>query len=194
MTRMLIVTTFAGAVLAAGTMASAQAVSQGSGYKGDLAAFHGDDQSLTKALRMIRMASGDRVVDIRFEAIDGEPGYDAVLQHNHRVTFLRIDERKGAVTQLDAASMPQWTLNWEKRDLLKVDRHALVPLAQAIRTAEGADGGAPAVAAGIARSAENPLSEVHAYNVLLDVGGTVKRVAVDSKTGEVIADPQALSY
>jgi hypothetical protein len=57
MTHILIVTTFAGALLAAGTMASAQAVSQGSGYQGDLAAFHGDDQSLTKALRMIRMAS-----------------------------------------------------------------------------------------------------------------------------------------
>ena len=46
---------------------------------------------------------------------------------------------------------------------------------------------------GIARSASSPESDVHAYNVLVAVDGRASRVAVDDSTGQVIADPSALS-
>lgn len=77
---------------------------------------------------------------------------------------------------------------------LHAARHAAVSLTAAIRTAEQSQNGAPAVAAGIARSASNPTSEVQAYTVLLDVNGGVQSVSVDTSTGEVIANPGALSY
>jgi hypothetical protein len=60
-----------------------------------------------------------------------------------------------------------------------------VPLSQAIQTAEAAQG-APAIAAGMARSATQ--SDVHAYNIMLDDKGSLKRMAIDSSTGQIIAD------
>ena len=51
----------------------------------------------------------------------------------------------------------------------------------------------PAIAAGIARSAANPDTSVHAWNVLIDNNGVAKRVAVDDATGQIIGDPQALA-
>lgn len=67
-------------------------------------------------------------------------------------------------------------------------------MSQAILTAEKAGNGAAALAAGIARSASNPDSEVQAYTVLLDARGKVRSVSIDIANGEVIADPSALRY
>jgi hypothetical protein len=69
---------------------------------------------------------------------------------------------------------------------------ASVSLSAAVLTAERSKN-APAVAAGIARSASNPTSEVQAYNVMLDMDGSARRVAVDDSSGEVISDPSALT-
>jgi uncharacterized membrane protein YkoI len=175
-----------------GVNACAQGVAQPGYYSGDLKAFHGDSQSLIQALQAFHAGSGDRVVEIRFSDKDGAPGYYAVLQKQGRVDFVHIDEN-GRSVELDQASLPDWMLKRNSRIDLRFDRKATVPLAQAIETAESAYNGAPAVAAGIARSASNPDSDVHAYNVLLDAGGRVKRVAVDSRTGQIISDPQALT-
>jgi uncharacterized membrane protein YkoI len=172
--------------------ASAQGVAQPGFYKGDLDAFHGNTRSLIQALHAFHTGSDAHVVEIRFSDRNGAPGYYAVLQKNGRVDFVHVDEN-GRSAELDSASLPDWMLNPNSRVELRFDRKATVPLAQAISTAEAAYGGAPAVAAGIARSAANPESDVHAYNVLLDNRGTIQRVAVDSATGQVIADPQALS-
>ena len=70
---------------------------------------------------------------------------------------------------------------------------ATVSLSNAIRTAEQSNNGAPAAAAGIARSASNPDSDVHAYTVLLDDAGRVQSVSSTCLRGEVIADPSALA-
>jgi hypothetical protein len=71
---------------------------------------------------------------------------------------------------------------------------AKVSLADAIRTAEASEDGAPAVVAGVARSASNPTSDVHAYMVGILKNGDLQRVAVDSKTGLVIANPSMLDW
>ena len=76
---------------------------------------------------------------------------------------------------------------------MRFAQSAKVPLSQAILTAEQADDNAPAIAAGIARSASNPESDVHAYNVLIDADGTTRRVSVDDSTGQIISDPGMLS-
>jgi uncharacterized membrane protein YkoI len=175
-----------------GATASAQGVAQPGYYKGDLDAFHGNANSLIQALHAFHADSDARVVEIRFTDRNGDPGYNAVLQKNGRTDFVHIDET-GRSVELDSASLPDWMLKRKSRTDLRFDRKATVPLSQAISTAEAAYDDAPAVAAGIARSASNPDSDVHAYNVLLDQGGTIKRVAVDSMTGQVISDPQALT-
>jgi hypothetical protein len=69
---------------------------------------------------------------------------------------------------------------------------AKVSLGDAIRTAEASQGGAPAVVAGIARSAAKAETDVHAYMVGILKNGTLKRVAVDSQTGLVIEESSAL--
>jgi uncharacterized membrane protein YkoI len=173
------------------TGASAHGVAQPGFYKGDLDAFHGNAQSLIQAIGAFHTGSDARVVEIRFSDRNGDPGYYAVLQKHGRVDFVHVDEN-GQSVELDSASLPDWMLSDKSKLDLRLDRKATIPLAQAISTAEAANGGAPAVAAGIARSASNPDSEVHAYNVLLDNGGRVQRVAIDSMSGQVISDPQAL--
>jgi hypothetical protein len=175
-----------------GANASAQGVAQPGYYKGDMNAFHGNAQSLIQALRAFHADSGARVVEIRFTDRNGDPGYDAVLQRHGRADFVHVAEN-GQSVELDSASLPDWMLKRNSKIDLRFDRKASVPLSQAISTAEAAYDGAPAVAAGIARSASNPDSDIHAYNVLLDTGGRIQRVAVDSITGQVISDPQALT-
>jgi len=172
--------------------AFAKGVAQPGYYKGDLDAFHGNANSLIQALQAFHNASDARVVEIRFTDKNGDPGYYAVLQKHGRADFVHIDET-GRSVELTSASLPDWMLRENSKMDLRFDRKATVPLAQAISTAEAANGGAPAVAAGIARSASNPDSDVHAYNVLLDEGGRAQRVSVDSVTGQIISDPQALT-
>jgi hypothetical protein len=83
-------------------------------------------------------------------------------------------------------------LSWHDKAELRAVETARVPLAEAIATAEQADGDAPAIAAGIARSAGDPQSDVHAYNGLIERNGGITRRAVDSATDDIIADAGAL--
>ena len=71
---------------------------------------------------------------------------------------------------------------------------AKVSLADAIRTAEASQGGAPAVVAGIARRAAKPSSDVHAYMVGILKDGKLLPVAVDSDTGQRIGNPEVLAW
>jgi uncharacterized membrane protein YkoI len=172
----------------------AQQVSQPGFTKADISAFHGDDNTLVNAIALIEQSTGGKVIDIRFSnTSNGTPGYNVVLVKAAQVQFFRFEEGSKQVTELDASSKPVYMLNWREKSDVHFALQAQVSLSAAIQTAEQSQRGEPAMAAGIARSASNPSSEVHAYNVLLNRGGSVKRVAVDSSTGEVISDPSALS-
>jgi len=81
--------------------------------------------------------------------------------------------------------------NQRRADAVKV---AKVSLADAIRTAEASQQGAPAVVAGIARSASKPTSNVQAYMVGILKDGQLKRVAVNSQSGSRIENPEALDW
>jgi uncharacterized membrane protein YkoI len=193
MKTLLALTACAGLIASATSSASAQEVAQPGFYKGDVAAFHGNNHTLIDAIHALHATSGQRVVDIRFVRQNGVSGYHVVLQKNGRFSFMHIDEQSGRVVEISESSAPDWMLNWNKRRQLRVDRGAKVTLAQAIRTAESANSNEPAIAAGIAMSASNPTSDVHAYNVILDNQGQTMRVAVDASTGQIIANPSALS-
>jgi uncharacterized membrane protein YkoI len=85
-------------------------------------------------------------------------------------------------------------LNWRGKADVHYAKAATVSLSTAIRTAQQSRNGAPAAAAGLARSVGNADSDVQAYSVPLDDRGSVRSVSIDISTGEVIADPSALSY
>jgi uncharacterized membrane protein YkoI len=171
----------------------AQQVSQPSFTNQDISAFKGDNNTLVNAIAVTEQSTGGKVIDIRFSSTNGMPGYNVVLVKGAQVQFFHIEERSKHVVELDASSKPVYMLNWRGKTDVHFAQTAQVSLSTAIQTAEQSQPGAPAMAAGIARSASNPESEVHAYNVLLNRGGSVKRVAIDSATGQVIADPSALS-
>jgi uncharacterized membrane protein YkoI len=175
-------------------IALAQQVSQPSFTNADISAFHGNDNTLVNAIALIEQSTGGKVIDIRFSnTTNGMPGYNVVIVKAAQVQFFHFEERSKHVTELDASSKPVYMLNWRGKSDVHFAQQAPVSLSTAIQTAEQSQPGAPAMAAGIARSASNPDSDVHAYNVLLNRGGSVKRVAVDSATGQVISDPSALS-
>jgi hypothetical protein len=120
------------------------------------------------------------------------PGFHAVVSKDGRIEFIHIQEHSANILQIDAASGPVWMLKWRDRSDVHFAEGASVSLSAAVLTAERSKN-APAVAAGIARSASNPTSEVQAYNVMLDMDGSARRVAVDDSSGEVISDPSALT-
>ncbi len=171
----------------------AQQVSQPSFTNQDISAFKGDNNTLVNAIAVIEQSTGGKVIDIRFSSTNGMPGYNVVLVKGAQVQFFHFEERSKHVVELDASSKPVYMLNWRGKADVHFAQTAQVSLSTAIQSAEQSQPEAPAMAAGIARSASNPESEVHAYNVLLNRGGSVKRIAIDSATGQVIADPSALS-
>jgi uncharacterized membrane protein YkoI len=170
-----------------------QQVSQPSFTNQDISTYHGDNNTLVNAIAVIEQSAPGKVIDIRFASTGGTPGYNVVLVKGAQVQFFHFEVHSKHVVELDASSKPTYMLNWRGKADVHFAQTAQVSLSAAIQTAEQAHPGAPAMAAGIARSASNPDSDVHAYNVLLNRGGSVKRVAIDSATGQEIADPSALS-
>jgi uncharacterized membrane protein YkoI len=168
----------------------AQTVSQSLNYpSSDITAFHGNQTTLTSAIQTIQQSMGGKVVEIRFTVHDGAPGFHAVVAKGGEVQLAFLDQASGKVVATD--TRPDWALKWQQRTDVHLAASAPKSLSQAITTAETSKG-APAIAAGIARGASNPASNIHAYNVLLDDGGSVKRVVLDSSTGEIISDPSSL--
>jgi uncharacterized membrane protein YkoI len=159
----------------------------------DISAFHGDQGTLIQAIGKIEQSTGGKVVDIRFTPTQGAPGFHAAVVKGGKVSFVHLQQGSQQVTPVDASSGANWMQNWRAKADVHFAEAAPVPLVTAIRSAEQAHNGAPAAAAGIARSASNPESDVHAYNVILNEGGRAKRVAVDDATGEIISDPGALT-
>jgi hypothetical protein len=169
----------------------AQTVAQPAQPRIDFSRFNASAADLPDAVAAIE-ASGAKVLDIRYHELDGKPGYDVVVLRNGRVEFVRSAKAAPGFVAVAGHSEPAWMLDWRARRNVDAARKTDVALADAIRKAEMANGGAPAVAAGIAVSAANPTSVVDAYNVLLKTSAGVQRVAIDSRTGVPIANPSAL--
>jgi uncharacterized membrane protein YkoI len=181
------------AMIALAGSALAQGVAQPGYIKGDIMAFRGNAQSLIDAIGKIEQSTGGRVVEIRFSDAGGIPGFYAAVVKGGHVDFMSLAAESGRLLPIEQHDMPVWMLTWRGQADVKFAEEAKTPLAQAIVTAERADDNMPAIAAGIARSASNPTSDVHAYNVLIDAGGNARRISIDSASGEIIADPQALA-
>ncbi len=176
-----------------GVAASAQPVSQPGFPKEDLAAFRGNLDSLAHAVRAIERMTGGRVAEIRFTNADGKPGYHAVVAKGGRALFMLLREKSGNLSPALYKSWPAWMLQWRGQINIRFVESAKISLPKAIIIAEATDDNQPAVAAGIARNAANPDSDVHAYNVLIDHYGTVQRVAVDVMTANIVAAPGVLA-
>jgi uncharacterized membrane protein YkoI len=178
------------AVLSLPYVILARTVSQAPNYPAaDIAAFHGNRKTLRSAIQKIQQTTGGKVVEIRFAVYDGSPGYHAVVAIGGQVQLAFLDHSSKKVVVVNTG--PDWALKWQQSTDVQLAESARKSLSQAITAAEISEI-APAIAAGVARSASSPTRNVHAYNVLVDDGGSVKRVAVDSSTGEIINDPEAL--
>ncbi len=143
-------------------VATGQGVSQGDSLKTGISGFHGNQDTLVNAINAVEQGTGGKVTEIRFSETNGLPGYHAVVSKGGRIEFLRIQQESGNVVQIDAASGPVWMLKWRNRSDVHFADNATVSLSTAVRTAERSMNGAPALAAGIARSASNPSSDVQA--------------------------------
>lgn len=195
MRRSFLASLIAATVLAAGAAAPAiaQSVDQPAHTNLNLAGFSGEPGALPGAIDAIEAASGGKVVEIRFNNVGGAPGYDVVLARGSQITFERFAKPGQGLVTLSGDTKPAWMLNWTAREDVTLVRTAKVKLADAVRAAEAARNNAPAAAAGIAKSAAGADTDVKAYNVAIVQDGRQHRVAVDSATGEVIANPQMLA-
>jgi hypothetical protein len=179
--------------LTAAAPSLAQTLTVNPNFSIDVTGFSGDANTLPNAVSNIESAMGGRVAAIAFNNVAGTPGYGVIMAQGSNVRLMRLDKPGGQALEISQASAPSWMLNWRNQRRFNAVEAAKVPLADAIRTAEGSEG-APAVVAGIARSAADPSSDVHAYMVGILKSGALHPVAVDSKTGMMIANPSALSW
>ncbi len=160
----------------------------------DVTDFSGDPKILPDIVDKIEALNGGRVAAITFDNVAGAPGYAAIVLNGSDVRFWRLDSPTSDVVELIGASIPSWMLNWKAQRRANAVKVAKVSLADAIRTAEASKKGAPAVVAGIARSAANPTSDVQAYMIGILKDGRLERVAVNSQSGRPIENPEALDW
>jgi hypothetical protein len=178
--------------LAVAAPASAQSVAMSGAPYMDLKGFSGGPGALPAAINAIEASSGGRVLEIRYNNLDG-PGYDVVLAHGQQISFQRYTGPATHMVALTEKTVPAWMQDWSAREDVKLVDTAKVKLADAVRAAEAANNNAPAVGAGIAKSASNSATSIKAYNVALLKDGNQTRAAVDSATGALIADPSVLA-
>jgi uncharacterized membrane protein YkoI len=158
----------------------------------NLSGFSGDAHALPTAVSNIEKLSGGRVAEIRYHNVDGVPGYDVALAQGDHMRFQRFAKAGNKPIELTESKTPAWMLDWRGAKNMTLVHNAKVPLADAIRTAEASMNGAPAVAAGILHGAADPSTSVHAYNVSILKNGAQHRVAVNSDSGAMIANPSTL--
>jgi hypothetical protein len=180
--------------LAAAAPTLAQTLRVNSNLSINVTGFSGDPNILPQAVTNIESLNGGRVAAISYDNVSGAPGYDIIVLKGSDVRFWRLDKPAGQPVELTGVSVPSWMLTWRSQRRATAVKDAKVSLADAIRTAEASRQGAPAVVAGIARSASNPTSDVQAYTVGILQDGGLHRVAVDSQTGQRIEDPSALDW
>lgn len=180
--------------LAAATPSLAQTLKVNQNLSIDVTGFSGDPNILPDLVTHIEALNGGRVAAIAFHNVAGAPGYAAIVLKDSDVRFWRLDSPTSDTVELTGASVPSWMLNWRNQRRAAAVKDAKVSLAEAIRTAEASQQGAPAVVAGIARSASNPTSDVQAYMVGILKDGRLKRVAVNSQSGSPIQNPEALDW
>src|SRR5678815_214728 len=180
--------------LAAAAPSLAQTLKVNKNINIDVTGFSGDPKILPDMVTRIESLNGGRVAAITFDNLAGTPGYAAIVLKGSDVRFWRLDNPTSQAVELTGTSVPSWMLTWRNQRRADAVKVAKVSLADAIRTAEASQQGAPAVVAGIARSASNPSSDVQAYMVGILKDGRLTPVAVNSQSGRPIQNPEALDW
>ena len=145
---------------------------------------------LAHATEEMERATGGRVLEVRLVDEKGDPAFEAAVASEDAVVYIRLAAVTDVVTEIDVAELPAWLMNYKMQAYMRSIELAQVPLVEAILRAEN-KAQAPAIGAGIAK----PLSgsnAVLAYYVETIKGRSRKLMAVDAKTGAMIANPEAL--
>jgi hypothetical protein len=180
--------------LVAGASTFAQTFTVNSKFVINVTGFNGGPNTLPDAVAAIEGGrDSTRVAAIAYNNNAGTRGYGIITVQGSKLTLFRLEAPNGRAVEISEKVAPPWMLNWRNQKRAAIVRTAKVSLADAIRKAEASEDGAPAVVAGIARSAANSSSDVHAYMVGILKKGNLRRVAVDSETGSVIEDSSALT-
>ena len=145
----------------------------------ELAAFQNVKISLTQAITTAEQhAGGGKVIDVSFEEKGGTPAYRAKIYHNNSVWEGLIDANTGNIVG-QPTSISENRLDQEDKAELRALQTAKVTLAEAVKAAEQ-QGNGKAIDAGL---------EEHNGTVVYDIeivqNGTVHRVMVDTKTGQI---------
>lgn len=145
---------------------------------------------LAHAAEEMERASSGKILEIRLLDEKGDPVFEAAVVADDAVVYMRLAAVTDVVTEIDVAELPAWLMNYKMQAYMRSSELAKVPLVEAILRAEN-KAQAPAIGAGIAK----PLSggnAVLAYYVETTKGRSRKLMAVDAKTGAMIANPEAL--
>ena len=146
--------------------------------------------ALAHAAAALEKSTGGRVLEVRVANRAGAPAFEAAIARHDAVLYMRIESPSDNVTEIKAADLPPWLLNYHMEAYIRSISKTQVPLDAAIVKAEARDN-APAVDAGIAK----PLSgtnAVLAYFVETMKGSTRNELAIDATTGAFIANPDEL--
>jgi uncharacterized membrane protein YkoI len=150
-----------------------------------------DRTGLANAIAAIEQATGGKVLEIRFQALKGVIGYDAVVAKNGAISHVHIAAALPRKTVVIAEhDRPAWMVNWILKADMKSIQKAKVSLTDAVLSAEKI-AGAPAVDAGLAKplTADNA---VLAYNIEVIKDGQPQRIVLDAETGSRIENPDSL--
>jgi uncharacterized membrane protein YkoI len=146
--------------------------------------------ALAHAATAVEASTGGRLMEIRLADEKGKPTFEAALAKDGAVLYMRIDSVNDHVTEINVRDLPEWLLNYPLEAYMRSIDKAELPLAEAIVRAEER-ASAPAIDAGLAE----PLSgtnAVLAYLVETIKGSRRHVLAVDAKSGDFIANPEAL--
>jgi uncharacterized membrane protein YkoI len=146
--------------------------------------------ALAHAAATLEKATGGRILEIRLADAAGATAFEAAVVKDDGLLYMRVAAPSDEVTEIKVSDLPQWLLDYHLQAYARSVAEERVPLAEAVLKAEKRDL-APAIDAGVAKPLDGT-NAVLAYFVDTLKGSRRQGLVVDAKTGQFIADPEAL--
>jgi uncharacterized membrane protein YkoI len=146
--------------------------------------------ALAHAAATLEKATGGRILEVRLADAAGSPVFEAAVVKDDGLLYMRVASPSDEVTEIKVSDLPQWLLDYHLQGYTRSVAEERVPLAEAVLKAEKRDL-APAIDAGVAKPLGGA-NAVLAYFVDTLKGSRRRGLVVDAKTGQFIADPEAL--
>lgn len=146
--------------------------------------------ALAHATEELERATSGQVLEIRLVDEKGNPAFEAAIARDDAVVYMRVVPVTDIITEISVSELPPWLLNYKMQAYMRSIERAKVPLVDAIVQVEKR-ARAPAIGAGIAKPLGGS-NAVLAYYIETVKGRKRELLAVDAKTGAMIANPEAV--